>query len=106
MKGLLREQGYLSCCRFVNDKQIITASGDSSCILWDLETRQALQVFNDHGGDVMSVDIFDSMDTFISGSCDSTAKVRHTHTHTHTTTRRVKANGTPRDFCIVFFVFF
>jgi WD40 repeat protein len=30
--------GYISCCRFLNERQIITSSGDLSCILWDIES--------------------------------------------------------------------
>lgn len=29
--------GYLSCCRFIDDKQIVTSSGDTTCMLWDIE---------------------------------------------------------------------
>ena len=29
---------YLSCCRFLNDNQIVTSSGDMTCALWDVET--------------------------------------------------------------------
>jgi len=74
---LAQHEGYLSCCRFVNadDKEIITSSGDSTCILWDLETRLPKDVFNDHTGDVMSVSIMDDKDIFVSGSCDATAKL-------------------------------
>jgi len=60
-----------SCLRF----QIITSSGDSTCILWDVETKTPKAIFNDHTGDVMSVSVFDSKDMFVSGSCDATAKL-------------------------------
>jgi guanine nucleotide-binding protein G(I)/G(S)/G(T) subunit beta-1 len=30
---LAQHEGYLSCCRFVSDEQILTSSGDSTCIL-------------------------------------------------------------------------
>ena len=29
---------YLSCCRFLDDQQIVTSSGDMTCALWDVET--------------------------------------------------------------------
>lgn len=49
--------GYLSCCRFLNDRQIVTSSGDMTCILWDIEAGSKITEFNDHNGDVMSVSI-------------------------------------------------
>eukprot|EP00479_Gromia_sphaerica_P010111 TRINITY_DN452_c1_g1_i1.p1 TRINITY_DN452_c1_g1~~TRINITY_DN452_c1_g1_i1.p1 ORF type:complete len:350 (-),score=62.54 TRINITY_DN452_c1_g1_i1:818-1867(-) len=43
-KGAFRElaqhEGYLSCCRFIDDHEIITSSGDSTCILWDIEQNR------------------------------------------------------------------
>jgi hypothetical protein len=45
--------GYLSCCRFLNDKQIVTSSGDMTCMLWDIEAGTKVTEFNDHNGDVM-----------------------------------------------------
>jgi guanine nucleotide-binding protein G(I)/G(S)/G(T) subunit beta-1 len=45
--------GYLSCCRFLDDKQIITSSGDMTCVLWDIERQAKLVEFAEHNGDVM-----------------------------------------------------
>lgn len=67
--------GYLSCCRFLNDKQIVTSSGDMSCMLWDIEAGTKVTEFNDHNGDVMSVSISPDKKFFISGACDATAKL-------------------------------
>jgi len=74
---LAQHEGYLSCCRFVNgdDKEIITSSGDSTCIMWDVETKTPKAVFNSHTQDVMSVSIMASNSTFVSGSCDANAKL-------------------------------
>lgn len=72
---LVRHEGYLSCCRFIRDDEIITSSGDSTCILWDVETQQPKAVFKDHQNDVMSVSVYDSQNYFVSGSCDATAKL-------------------------------
>jgi len=72
---LAQHEGYLSCCRFIHDDEIVTSSGDSTCILWDVETKTPKAIFNDHTGDVMSVSIFDSNHCFVSGSCDATAKL-------------------------------
>lgn len=72
---LAHHEGYLSCCRFIGDEEIITSSGDSTCILWDIEKRTPKAHFTDHNGDVMSVSVFNSKDTFVSGSCDATARL-------------------------------
>jgi len=72
---LSHHEGYLSCCRFINDGEIITSSGDTSLILWDVENRQPKQMFTDHQGDVMSVAVYDPKGLFVSGSVDSTCKV-------------------------------
>jgi len=67
--------GYLSCCRFFDDKYILTSSGDATCILWDVESAAKVMEFNDHDGDVMSISLLPSEpNTFISGACDATAK--------------------------------
>lgn len=36
-RELAAHDGYLSCCRFVNQESILTSSGDSTCIIWDVE---------------------------------------------------------------------
>jgi len=72
---LQHHEGYLSCCRFVDENSIITSSGDSTCILWDVKRKSKVRVYNDHNGDVMSVSVFDSKGIFVSGSCDATAKI-------------------------------
>lgn len=67
---------YLSCCRFVNDKEIITSSGDSTCIQWDLTKQEPKNCFDDHTGDVMSISINPKDDrVFASASCDMSVKV-------------------------------
>jgi len=72
---LAQHEGYLSCCRFIGDDEILTSSGDSTCILWNVETKTSKGVFGDHTGDVMSLSVFDSKSIFITGSCDATAKL-------------------------------
>jgi len=75
-KELAAHDGYLSCCRFVDEKKIITSSGDSTCIEWDVELGEAIRTFGDHNGDVMGLAISPTdKNVFVSGSCDSTAKV-------------------------------
>jgi guanine nucleotide-binding protein G(I)/G(S)/G(T) subunit beta-1 len=76
MTELVAHDGYLSCCRFVSEKHIVTSSGDSTCILWDINTGEALKTFSDHRADVMSLAISPSnQNIFVSGSVDTTAKI-------------------------------
>jgi len=78
---LAQHEGYLSCCRFISDAQIVTSSGDSTCILWDVETKTPTSIFSDHTGDVMSLSLLPGSGSsshecvFVSGSCDATAKL-------------------------------
>jgi guanine nucleotide-binding protein G(I)/G(S)/G(T) subunit beta-1 len=78
-RELTSHTGYLSCCRFLNDRQIVTSSGDMTCILWDVEAGNRITEFSDHNGhngDVMSVSINPTdKNTFVSGACDATAKL-------------------------------
>jgi len=68
--------GYLSCCRFLNDRQIVTSSGDMTCILWDIEAGSKVTEFSDHNGDVMSVTLSPTdKNVFVSGACDASAKL-------------------------------
>jgi len=68
--------GYLSCCRFLDDRHIVTSSGDMTCILWDIENNLKMIEFADHNGDVMRLSINpNDRNTFISGACDATAKL-------------------------------
>jgi len=66
--------GYLSCCRFLSDVQIVTSSGDMSLVLWDVENNTPKSTFQDHTGDVMCVALSPDRSGFISGGCDATAK--------------------------------
>jgi len=78
---LAQHEGYLSCCRFVSDNEIITSSGDGTCILWDIANKSVKYQFSDHTGDVMSVSIYGGNGMFVSGSCDATAKLWDPRVH-------------------------
>jgi guanine nucleotide-binding protein G(I)/G(S)/G(T) subunit beta-1 len=74
-RELSAHTGYLSCCRFLSDRQILTSSGDMSCMLWDIDAGQKVTEFTDHSGDVMSLSLSNNNNVFVSGACDATAKV-------------------------------
>ena len=46
--------------------------------LWDIESGQQSMTFNGHTGDVMSVSLGPDQNSFVSGACDSSAKVNAT----------------------------
>ena len=67
---------YMSCCRFIGNDKMITSSGDSTCILWDIEKQTPIKLFNGHQGDVVALDVLnESHDYFVSGSCDASVKL-------------------------------
>ena len=74
-RELAAHTGYLACCRFLSEHQIITASGDMTCMIWDVQSGQQTQQLCDHNGDVMSVSIAPEKNAFVSGACDATAKL-------------------------------
>jgi len=67
--------GYLSCCRFLDDGQILTSSGDMTCALWDVETGQQHTTYSGHTGDAMSLALAPDMRAFVSGACDASSKL-------------------------------
>jgi len=67
--------GYLSCCRFLDDNQIVTSSGDMTCAMWDVETGQQMSIYQGHTGDVMSLSLNPDHKSFVSGACDASAKL-------------------------------
>lgn len=76
-------KGYVSSCQYVpdGDAHLITGSGDQTCVLWDITTGLRTSVFggefqSGHTADVLSVSINGSSPRiFVSGSCDSTARM-------------------------------
>jgi len=72
---LAHHEGYLSCVQFLDNGSLLTSSGDSSCLLWDLNKKSYTAEFNDHTSDVMNVSLFKPNGTFLSGSVDATCKL-------------------------------
>jgi guanine nucleotide-binding protein G(I)/G(S)/G(T) subunit beta-1 len=68
--------GFLSCCRFLSEQQLLTSSGDSRCILWDVEHAKPLSTFAEHKADAMFLAIKPGdKNVFVSCSVDQTSKV-------------------------------
>ena len=57
----------------ITDTLFLSFSG-----LWDIESGQQSMTFNGHTGDVMSVSLGPDQNSFVSGACDSSAKVNTT----------------------------
>lgn len=47
--------GFLSCCRFVSERELISSSGDATALLWDIERNVHTATLAGHTGDVMSL---------------------------------------------------
>lgn len=68
--------GILNSCRFLDENQILTGSGDGTIILWDISKHQPLQTFAEHAQDVMSLSINPTNpSTFVSVSVDKSSKI-------------------------------
>ncbi|GEQ72400.1 hypothetical protein JCM33374_g6087 [Metschnikowia sp. JCM 33374] len=70
---------YVSACEFISDDQIITASGDMTIALWDMEKHTKTRDFLDHCGDVLSLSVSPkermSPQTFLSAGADGAVKL-------------------------------
>ncbi|XP_066147212.1 guanine nucleotide-binding protein subunit beta-2 [Euwallacea fornicatus] len=64
--------GFLSSCRFLDDKTIITGSGDMKLCRWDLETGRKTSDVSAHNGDVVSISLSSDGNSFVTGSVDKT----------------------------------
>lgn len=80
--------GFLSCVRFESDTSVLTASGDGTCIKWDVNTQQKVVEFIGHTGDVICLALSPDRNTFISGGCDWNAKLWDIRTGKAVTTFR------------------
>lgn len=86
--SLVGHEKFVSCCKFLNNgKQLLSASADKTCILWDVENEKIMKQFEGHGyahvhpkeyleGDVMSLEISPiNPNVFVTGSVDRTARL-------------------------------
>ena len=71
--------GFVSGIKFFAGarESVLTASGDTTCILWDLNHRQPRSVLRGHTADVMAVDLqpHNEANCFVSVSSDTTARL-------------------------------
>lgn len=68
--------GFLSCCRFLSQEHILTSSGDSTCIRWDIALGKPVDTFAEHTADAMFISLKPGdRNVFASCSVDQTVKV-------------------------------
>ncbi|KAJ8973617.1 hypothetical protein NQ317_003247 [Molorchus minor] len=75
VRELAGYDGFLSSCRFLSDKSIITGSGDMKICKWDLETGRKTSDFIAHNGDVVSISLSPDGNSFVTGSVDKTCRL-------------------------------
>ena len=68
--------GFVTCCRFLSPEEILTSSGDSTCIRWDVTTAQPISTFTEHTADAMWIALKPGdANVFASSSVDLTTKL-------------------------------
>ncbi|XP_026463111.1 guanine nucleotide-binding protein subunit beta-2-like [Ctenocephalides felis] len=74
VRELAGYEGFLSSCRFLDDKNIITGSGDAKICKWDLETGRKTGEYLGHTGGVACISLA-STGCYVTGSADSTCRL-------------------------------
>jgi guanine nucleotide-binding protein G(I)/G(S)/G(T) subunit beta-1 len=68
--------GYVSCCRFLSEDQILTSSGDSTCLRWSISSGRVMDTFAEHKADAMFLALRpNDPNCFLSCSVDKTIKL-------------------------------
>jgi len=76
IKEMASHDGFISCCRFLSEQHILSSSGDSTCIRWDIATGRVLDTFAEHEADALYMSIRpNDSNVFVSCSVDRTVKV-------------------------------
>jgi guanine nucleotide-binding protein G(I)/G(S)/G(T) subunit beta-1 len=66
-------EGFIGYCTFVDEKQLLTTSGDHSCGLWDLESGRLGTSFKSHSTEVMMASLSPAdKNMFLSASSNGT----------------------------------
>jgi len=69
-------KGHEQCIlklKYIDDDRLLTTSGDSTVMLWDVSTGNSTSTFTGHGADVLCLDISSDKNTFVTGSIDRMA---------------------------------
>jgi hypothetical protein len=74
-RDLVGHGAMLSGCRFVNDQQILTCSGDSLCILWDVERATRVAEFTSQTEGINTIALAQDKKTFLAAGTDSVVRL-------------------------------
>ncbi|CAG7830147.1 unnamed protein product [Allacma fusca] len=76
IRELAGYDGFLSSCKFVDDRRLLTGSGDMKICQWDLESgKRTLELYG-HAGDVVTLSLCPGDENiFVTGSVDQTSKL-------------------------------
>eukprot|EP00536_Pseudo-nitzschia_multiseries_P009596 jgi/Psemu1/23645/gm1.23645_g len=78
---LVSHEGYLADCKFFHSpSKMLTASGDATSLLWDVETGQIIDTFQEHKSNLTELQLVGNSGgggehQFLSSSTDSTIKL-------------------------------
>jgi len=75
IRELAGYDGFLSSCRFLNDKTLLTGSGDMKICQWDIESGKKTTDFVAHNGDVVSISLSSDANMYVTGSVDKTCRL-------------------------------
>ena len=69
-------EGFLSSARFLDDRSVVTGSGDMKVMQYETETGKKLLDLQGHNGDVAALSLKpQEQDVFVTGSVDRTARL-------------------------------
>lgn len=73
---MANHDGFISCCRFISEKEVLSSSGDSTIIRWDINRAQPMNTFAEHSADVMYIAMKPGdKNVFLSCSVDKSCKL-------------------------------
>mmetsp|Transcript_14004 Transcript_14004/g.29547 ORF Transcript_14004/g.29547 Transcript_14004/m.29547 type:complete len:371 (-) Transcript_14004:89-1201(-) len=74
-KELVSHEGYLAGCKFFHSpSKMLTASADATSLLWDVETGQIIDTFQEHKSNLTDVQLVEQ-NMYLSSSTDTTVKL-------------------------------
>lgn len=80
-KELVSHIGFIAGAKFISDAEVLTCSGDTTSILWDVERGVPKVTFKGHTADVMNLSLLcdrndpGSTNSFVTVGCDATSRV-------------------------------
>ncbi len=105
--------GYISCCRFLDDTKMLSSSGDATCMLWDISSAKPVSLFGDHSKDVTHLCALEGKGSslFLSSSVDKTVILWDTRAKSRVMTitghsRDVNCVDAFPDGCTYFLIFY